>query len=113
MSLLGPFFIEHPSLAWGVALFGIYVELVCVLIAFRPSLHRLWGVLLIGLHTGTSLILSVQFSHSMLLVGILFLLSPFQQGHIRLKDLPLFDLLFRIKSLLRGTARLTQIPVQP
>lgn len=53
--------IEVPELFWPLLLAGIYLELVALVMAFRPSLLRLWGLLIVALHLGSLLILSVAF----------------------------------------------------
>jgi len=76
----------------------IYVETASLSIAFRPSLHRVWGAALILLHLGIGLVLNLFFTSSILVVGILLLASPFAPpwtGWRRAaRDLPIAGRLF-------------------
>lgn len=99
----GPFLVNYPLLGWPLHLVAIYVELFSLVAAFRPALHRLWGLTLILFHFGTIVLLFVGFTPNMLLLGLLFIMSPFAPRGISWKDtllnLPLFGDLWRI---LRG-----------
>src|SRR5205823_6559951 len=44
---LGPFVIRHPYVGWPFMLLAIYLEAFSLLVAFRPAVHRAWGVALI------------------------------------------------------------------
>jgi len=98
-SMLGPFLIERPVLGWFLLLGGIYLELCSFWIAFRPRLHRLWGVALMCLHLGNVLVLTIAFPGFILLLALLFLASPFQwtrssPGEL-LANLPFLSLRYR------------------
>ncbi len=41
---LGSVIIEYPLLAWFPFLIILYIQFFSILVAFRPSIHRLWGV---------------------------------------------------------------------
>lgn len=98
-SLLGPWLIAHPVLGWPFMLGDLYLQSCSFWVAFRPALHRLWGIGLILFHIASYLFLSVNFATTAFLVAILFLHSPFQRTndrwHEALNDLPLFGILFR------------------
>lgn len=91
---LGPFLINYPLLGWPLHLAAIYFELFALVAAFRPALHRLWGLMLIVFHFGTIVLLFVGFTPSMLLLGLLFIMSPFAPKEISwrevVRNLPLF-----------------------
>jgi len=55
----------------------LYLELFALPIAFRPRLHRPWGVALVLMHLGISLTLNLFFLSSLFIVGLLLLASPF------------------------------------
>ena len=55
----------------------IYIEIVALMVLCRPALHRLWGVMLIGFHIGTFLLLGISFPKHVLVLTILFVWSPF------------------------------------
>lgn len=99
----GPFLLKYPLIGWPLHLAAIYFELFSLVAAFRPALHRLWGLMLILFHFGTIVLLFVGFTPNMLLLGILFIMSPFAPREISWKDIllnsPLFGDLWR---LLRG-----------
>jgi len=76
-SLLGPVFIDHAPLLWPMMLGTIYLQLVTLWAVFRPRLHAVWGAGLLSFHVMTGLTLTIDFTPSVLLVGILFVASPF------------------------------------
>jgi len=73
---VGGFVIDHPYVGWPLFLTALYVEVFSVVVAFRPALHRAWGVCLISIHLGICFTLSILFSWHMLLVGLLLICSP-------------------------------------
>ena len=97
--LLGDFAVTNYWLIWPMFLFLIYVQLVAVLVALRPRLHIAWGYILIMFHIGTWLLMEIEFPEHVLLLGLLFVMSPFRprQWNFRevLSDLPGFGLLVR------------------
>jgi hypothetical protein len=76
-SVLGPLFIENPMISWPSFLVTLYLQAFAIVAAFRPSLHRVWGLALIGFHTVVLLTMAVPFAAPVLLLGIFFLCSPF------------------------------------
>lgn len=76
-SLFGSFLIEHPLLGWGPYLLTIFLELFALLAVFRPSLHRVWGIGLMAFHAASAVTLGISFSGNVLLLGLLFVCSPF------------------------------------
>jgi hypothetical protein len=75
--------INWPILGWPMFLGLYYVELVAILIAFRPALIRAWGVILILFHLGTLLFLDIVFPLHVLINAMLFVLSPFAVADVR------------------------------
>jgi len=69
--------IDYPILGWPLYLALYFVELVAIVVAFRPVLHRIWGFILIGFHFGTLTFMDIPFSHHVLINGLLFVMSPF------------------------------------
>jgi len=108
-SWLGPWFVAHPWFGWPLGLASIYVELFSFWVAFRPSLHRWWAAGLILFHIGVYLLMRISFSPAVLLVGVLFLASPFrcegESGWRAAEQLPLFGWVWRkaFPRLLRTT----------
>jgi hypothetical protein len=97
-SLLGVFFIEHPWFGFPAMLLMLYAQVFSFWIAFRPSLHRLWGALLILFHISVSFTLSIHFHPQVFLVALFFVYSPFRRS-LTLREtcaeLPLFGVFFR------------------
>jgi predicted DCC family thiol-disulfide oxidoreductase YuxK len=90
-SLVGGWLIDHVWLGPPLLLGAVYLETFALWAAFRPSLHRPWGLGLICMHLGIMLAMNITFSHSMLLLALLFLGSPFTApAGSRLGDWPLF-----------------------
>lgn len=72
------FLVDSPGWVFSLLLVGGYlVELLALFVAFYPHLHRIWGMLLIGLHASVLLTVGPDFSLQVLIVGILLLFSPF------------------------------------
>lgn len=96
---LGPFLIKYPLLGWPLHTAAIYFELFSLVVVSRPALHRFWGTMLVLFHFGTILLLFVGFTPNMLLLGLLFIMSPFAPKNSSLSDiltnLPLFGDLWR------------------
>lgn len=96
-ALLAPFIIENHWIGWPLYLGLYYVQFVAILIAFRPQLHVAWGVFLIGFHVGTLIFMEISFSHHVLYLALLFVLSPFVivpfNWRIAARQLPIFGLL--------------------
>ncbi len=76
-TLLGPLFIAHPLLGWPVYLGTICLELLSIVMWFRPSLHKLWAIGLIGMHLGIYLTMGIPFIDNILLLALFFFASPF------------------------------------
>jgi hypothetical protein len=85
-TVLGEFIVRHPLLGWVCFTGMTYVETCSVVIAFRPRLHRVWGLGLILFHTGTYLMMGFTFYPNVLLVGLLFVCSPWAPERIAVRD---------------------------
>lgn len=98
-STFGPLVIEYPLLGWPLFLFMLYMQVFTIWAIFRPSLHRVWGALLISFHIATFLTMDILFINNIFLLAALFLNSPFEKPGTswreRAGDLPLLGLLFR------------------
>ncbi|MBY0406332.1 MAG: hypothetical protein K2Q01_01465 [Rickettsiales bacterium] len=77
--LLGNFFIHHQAIGWATFIWVTYVELVAIIVWFRPALHRQLGVCLIFFHISTWLLMSIPFYLQPPLLAILLIHSPFAQ----------------------------------
>jgi hypothetical protein len=85
-TLLGDFVVRNPLIGWVLYNGTIYLESTSLLIAFRPRLHRVWGLGLICFHIGTQLTMGFTFRHNVLLVALLFVCSPFAPERISVRD---------------------------
>ena len=98
-SPLGPLLLNYPLAGWPAHLWVIYVELVAIIVLFRPALHRLWGAMLVLFHVGTFLLLNIPFSKHVLVLTLLLVWSPFFHGQTNvgaiLASLPGLAWLFR------------------
>jgi hypothetical protein len=94
-SWLGPWLIGHPWFGWPLILAAVYLELFAFWAAFRPSLQRWWAAGLILFHVGVYLVMSIAFSPAVMLVGLLFLASPFRHEEpsyaVVIKQLPVLS----------------------
>ena len=101
-SVLGRWIIDHPWLGWPLLPGVIYLQITAVIAAFRPSLHRVWGAALILFHIGNALVLTIYFPHSIFVLGIFLLASPFAPASFDVRqilaDLPILSLMSRVKS---------------
>ena len=77
-SVLGPSVIAHPRIGWPLFVGAVYLELFSLYSAFQPRLQRLWSLGLMTFHGLVYLTMPIDFTHSMLLLAILFWRSPFQ-----------------------------------
>lgn len=80
-TMLGPWIVEHPLAGWPLFLWVIYVELVALLVMFRPALLPLWGIMLILFHIGTLMLLGISFAKHVIVLTLLFVWSPFALGN--------------------------------
>lgn len=85
-SILGEYMIENPILGWPLFAGAIFLELFSIFVAFRPSLHRFWGMSLVMLHLGIWLTLFVPFATNIVFAMIFFVHSPFLPEKFVLKD---------------------------
>lgn len=96
---LGPWMIAHAPWLWPAMLATLYIQTFALAAAFRPRLHRLWALGLIGFHAVTALSMTIDFTPNIMLVGLLLAASPFAPSHDDqrrlLADLPVVGGLFR------------------
>ncbi|MGI9465252.1 MAG: hypothetical protein ACR2OM_15015, partial [Aestuariivirgaceae bacterium] len=92
--LLAEFAIDNYLLSWAGIMTIMYVQFTAIVAAFRPRLHVLWGLVIAVFHFGTWLLMGIVFSHHILLLMILFVMSPFRPARFDLRktimDLPIF-----------------------
>ncbi|MCH7883370.1 hypothetical protein IIA95_03065 [Patescibacteria group bacterium] len=97
-TLLGPLITKYPLFGWFPLVAIIYLQFFAFLIAFRPSLHRIWALGLVFFHVGTFLAMDAEFFHAIPLLLILFFNSPFGRLNPSWRqialDLPIFGWIF-------------------
>ena len=67
-TVVGSFVVRHSWLGWMLFNGTMYLEGASLLIAFRPRLHRIWGLGLILFHAGTQLAMGFTFLPTISLV---------------------------------------------
>ncbi len=96
LSLWGPWMIEHGAWLWPLMIGTIYLQLFALHFAARPHLHRWLGIGLVSFHVLTTMSLTIDFTPAVVLVGMLFIVSPLQPEQIQwkaaLRELPLIGL---------------------
>ena len=112
--VLGHFFVSNPVVGWVLFVGTIYIELAALNVAFRPRLHRAWGILLIAFHIGTELAMGFTFPPNVLVAVALFLCSPFAPDRIGVRD-AVFDLpgVYAARRFLRRARQRPQPDVVP
>lgn len=78
--LLAHVMIENIWLSWPLFLGLIYLQLVAVAIAFRPSLHAIWGIVFVGFHIGTFVLMEIAFPMHIVFAALMLVCSPFLDG---------------------------------
>lgn len=100
-SLLGDWMVANPVPGWILYNGTMYLEAASILIAFRPRLHRAWGVGLVLFHLGTQLAMGFTFIQNLALLGLLLLCSPFAPDRVdpveAVRDLPGVFVLDRLR----------------
>lgn len=70
-------FKNDSSLLSTFLILGFCIEFGAHIILFKPQYHRIWGLLLILLHSLILLFISPDFTIQILVIGIFILCSPF------------------------------------
>lgn len=98
-SLFSYLLLDYPLVGWPMYVAAIYLEVFAFMAAFRPRLHPLWGLGLMGMHLGNWLLLSVPFNTNVILLALFFVNSPFRPSVLNLSviihDLPIIGWVFR------------------
>ncbi|NQV93276.1 hypothetical protein HQ403_02130 [Candidatus Kaiserbacteria bacterium] len=76
--LLGSYIITHPLFGWVFWVGSIYLQVFSLWVAFRPSLHKLWGFGLLLIHIGTLLAMNILYLSFPVFLILLFFYSPFE-----------------------------------
>ena len=112
--------LAQPSwLVWPLLPGVIYCQLGAIWAAFRPSLHRLWGVMLILFHLGNAFVLTIHFPYSIFMLSLFFLASPFAPVRFDVRqiltDLPLLSAILRVafRRMTTPSQPVTKAPAGP
>jgi len=76
-SALGHWMITHPDVSRLLLMMGTLMESLTLLAMFRPSLHRIFGVYLVGMHLFNLVTLNIEFHGAIIVVTIFLIFSPF------------------------------------
>lgn len=110
-ALLADFVINNPLLGWPLYILAALFETFAIIAAFRPKAHRTWGTFLALFHVGSFFIMNIRFITNILLLGLLFVNSPFAPAgfHIPtiLRNLPITGDLIHLYNKHKNT------PTQP
>ncbi len=77
VTIAGDFFIAHPMIAYPLFLGLIAVQTLAFPAAFFPPLHRALGLVLIGFHLGTGLLMDIYFPAHVAWLALFLVCSPF------------------------------------
>lgn len=92
-TLLGPLLLQFPLIGWLLFTAVIFVELFAFYVAFRPSLHRPYGVFMVGMHIGIAAAMGLFFTTHIFTVALFLVASPFVPRTFRfwstLHDVPM------------------------
>ena len=97
--VLLPFLAKNELLAQFLFLSMIYIQVAAIFALFRPHLHRPLGIVLILFHLGTDWLLNIEFYQFTVVVGLLFVFSPFAPPFSprgMLQSLPLLGIPMRV-----------------
>lgn len=98
--LLSDLMISHPVISFPLFLALIYIQLVAVVIVYRPRLHVVWGLALLSFHIGTWLLMEIASPQHFLVLLALIAFSPFRSEKLidlaALRELPIFGHLFKV-----------------
>jgi hypothetical protein len=75
---IGEWFIENYFLGWVLLIGASFAEATIWIVFLRPSLWRVYGVLMVVMHTTSKMTLNIGFEQQYILTGLIFLNSPFE-----------------------------------
>ncbi len=88
VTVLGDYFITHPMFAYPFFLGLIVVQTLAFPAAFLPRLHRSLGLVLIGFHLGTGLLMDIYFPAHVLWLALFLVCSPFRVARPPWRGIP-------------------------
>jgi hypothetical protein len=84
--LLGRAMVDYPWLSLPLFLPIIFIQMMAVIVAFRPRLHPVWGWALIAFHVGTWLLMEILFIQHVALLALFLVASPFTPDRMAWRD---------------------------
>ena len=88
VTVLGDYFVTHPMIGYPFFLGMILIQTLAFPAAFVPRLHRLAGLVLIGFHFGTGLLMDIYFSAHVLWLALFLVCSPFRVARPPWRGIP-------------------------
>ena len=76
-TVLGDFFIDNPLIAFPLFPVLILMQTFSFPITLWVNLHRIWGLILIGFHLGTGLLMDIYFETHVFWLALFLVCSPF------------------------------------
>lgn len=108
-----PFVTQYDLLAYAVWLLVIYIEIVALLVVFRPHLHRPFGIILMLFHIISDWLMNIAFPNHIIMLGIFLVFSPLAPARVSfsslIQSLPIIGMPFRALNRLRSSDQRRQV----
>ncbi len=102
-----PQVVQHTTLTQVMWILTLYVEVVALLVVFRPHLHRPFGIVLMLFHMLSDWTMNIAFSNNILVLALFLVLSPLAPSRSSLshivQSLPVLGIPFRALSRRRSS----------
>ena len=103
-----PFVVEHEYLAQAMLLVTVYLQLIALLVVFRPHLHRPFGIAIVLFHIGSDWVLGIPFAANIFMMSLFLVLSPTAPARTSLlgimQSLPILGIPIRARIRLRSSS---------
>lgn len=84
-TLLGPFILSNPGIAWALNMVTLYLELFALPAMFSVHAHRIWGAGLVGMHMAIMHTMNISFANGVMPLVLLLIASPLAPGRMDLR----------------------------
>lgn len=102
-----PQVVQYTTLTQVMWILTLYIEVVALLVVFRPHLHRPFGIVLILFHMLSDWTMNIAFSNNILLLALFLVLSPLAPSRTSVsgivQSLPIVGIPFRALSRRRSS----------
>lgn len=102
-----PQVLQHTTLTQVMWILTLYIEVVALLVVFRPHLHRPFGVILILFHMLSDWTMNISFSSNILVLALFLVFSPLAPSRTSVssivQSLPIVGIPFRALSRRRSS----------